>query len=192
MWRPAVVRFGAIALVVIACRSSAPTAPTIGNRASGERDPAGMYFCSIQDGGYRYPSYPCAVRRMEGRLVLAKLAGSQRFRGELTPQRDGFVFAGELYCPWGDCTQPLHGVFSPAADGTLRGTFEDARLVVVLERAPENAFGGASYGGDGYGGFGYGGLGYGGASYGGGGGDAAGPYGGTTYGGGAGQPRDAR
>jgi hypothetical protein len=93
--------------------------------------------------------------------MLAKLAGSQRFRGEVKPRGEGFGFAGELYCPWGDCSQPLHGEFRPIGNGALRGTFRDAALVVVLQPAPDAAFGGASYGGDGYGGIGYGGGTYG-------------------------------
>ena len=61
-----------------------------------------------------------------------------------------------------DCTQALHGVIEPQANGTLRGTFRDAKFTVVLSRAPDSAFGGASYGGDGYGGFSDGGAVYGG------------------------------
>ena len=80
---------------------------------------------------------------------------------EIRPQGEGFVFAGEFYCPWGDCTQPLHGVFKAIGNGALRGTFRDATMSVLLEPAPDAAFGGATYGGDGYGGFGYGGATYG-------------------------------
>jgi hypothetical protein len=155
MWRPASLRFGVLALVAIGCASRA-RGPAIGNRAT-NRDLTSAYYCSIQDGEFRYPRYPCAVRKIEGRWILAKLAGSQRFRGEVTPHGDGFAFAGELYCPWGDCQKPLHGEFTPVGDGALRGTFRDARVIVMLQPAPDSAFGGASYGGDGYGGFGDGG-----------------------------------
>lgn len=162
MWRSAVVRFGALAVVAMSCWSGTPREATLGNQAaSGDRDLTGAYYCSIQDGAFKYPRYPCAVRKIEGRWMLAKLAGSQRFRGEVTPRGDGFAFDGEFYCPWGDCTQPLHGVFKPVGNGALRGTFRDATLVVMLEPAPDAAFGGAGYGGDGYGGFGYGGATYG-------------------------------
>ena len=167
MWRPAIVRFGAIAVVAMSCWSGKPQDSTIDNRgAGGERDLTAAYYCSIQDGEFRYPRFPCAVRKIEGHWMLAKLAGSQRFRGVVTPRGEGFTFDGEFYCPWGDCAQPLHGVFKPIGKGRLRGTFSDATMVVLLERAPDHAFGGATYGGDGYGGFGYGGLGYGGATYG--------------------------
>ncbi len=159
MWQPAVLRFGALAVLAMSCWSGKPAESTLDNRASGsETDLTGAYYCSIQDGGYKYPAYPCAVRKVDGRWMLAKLAGSQRFRGELTPHGSGFDFDGELYCPWGDCTQPLHGVFMSLGNGALRGTFREASVVVVLQPAPDAAFGGASYGGDGYGGFGYGGA----------------------------------
>lgn len=168
MWQPAVVRFGAFALVVSACwRSTAPESP-IGNQArGGERDLAGDYYCSIQNDEYRYPRFPCVVRRTDGRITLEKLGGSQRFRGEVTPRGDGFAFAGELYCPWGDCTQPLHGVFEPVGEGRYRARFEDGRRIVLLERAPDGAFGGAGYGGAAYGGAVYGGASYGGWGHGG-------------------------
>jgi hypothetical protein len=166
MWQPAIVRFGAIALVAMSCWGGRAQDSTLDNRARGDRDFTAVYYCSIQESGYKYPRFPCAVRKVEGRWMLAKLAGSQRFRGVIEPRGDGFSFTGELYCPWGDCTQPLHGVFNAVGNGRLRGTFQDAAMVVLLEPAPDSAFGGATYGGDGYGGFGYGGFGYGGATHG--------------------------
>ena len=158
--RWAAVVLGAIALVATSCWRGRPQGAALENRAAAsERDLTAAYFCSIQDGGHRYPPYPCAVRKIDGRWLLAKLAGSQRFRGEVRPRGEGFSFAGELYCPWGDCAQPLHGVFESLGEGRLRGRFRDARFVVLLEPAPDTAFGGVGYGGDGYGGFGYGGHG---------------------------------
>ena len=148
MWRSAFV------CVVASCWSGKTSETTIDNRTASERDLTASYFCSIEDDGYKYPGYPCAIRRIEGRWMLAKLAGSQRFRGQIRAQGDGFSFEGEFYCPWGDCSQPLHGVFKPAGHGALRGTFRDAPMTVTLVPAPDSAFGGASYGGDGYGGFG--------------------------------------
>jgi hypothetical protein len=162
MLRPAIVRFGAIAFA-ISCASGRRDA-TVGNRGGSEHDLAGAYFCSIHMDRYRYPKYPCVIRKIDGRLMLAKLGGSVRFRGEVRPDGHGFAFDGELYCPWGDCSKPLHGVFQPTGHGTLLGLFQDAGpTTVVLEPAPDSAFGGASYGGDSYGGFGYAGVGYGGS-----------------------------
>ena len=145
--RPAVWRFGALAIAA-ACSSARPASSTIDNRATGSL--VGMYWCAIEDRGFSYPQFACAIRQIDGRLMLAKLRGSQRFRGEIQPDREGFSFAGELYCPYGDCTQPLHGEFVRRDHG-LHGTFTDAKLTVRLIPAPENAFGGATYGGDGYG-----------------------------------------
>ena len=162
MWPPAVVRFGALALVAMSCWTGKSQDTTLDNHAlSGERDMTAAYYCSIQDGAFKYPAFPCAVRKVDGRWMLAKLAGSQRFRGEVRPRGEGFSFDGEFYCPWGDCSQPLHGMFTSIGNGALRGTFRDASMTVVLKPAPDAAFGGATYGGDGYGGFGYGGDTYG-------------------------------
>lgn len=151
-----------------ACWSSKNVQPTsLENSAGAQRDMTAAYLCAIEDSGYTYPQMPCAIRQVDGRFVLAKLAGSQRFRGQVTPSGEGFSFDGEFYCPWGDCTQPLHGVFKPAGRG-YRGTFENSTVTVTLIPAPaDSEWGGATYGGDGYGGFGYGGLGYGGGTYGG-------------------------
>ncbi|MDB4952738.1 MAG: hypothetical protein JWO36_307 [Myxococcales bacterium] len=157
-------RFGACVaacLAVAACHPSTGATP-IENRALATSDVVGGYWCRIEDAGFKYERFPCAIRRVDDHLVLAKLGGSQRFEGELLRTRDGFLFDGRFYCPWGDCTQALHGVIEPQANGTLRGTFRDAKFTVVLARAPDSAFGGASYGGDGYGGFSDGGAVYGG------------------------------
>lgn len=163
MWQPAVVRFGAFALVVSACWRGTTTESPIRNQAlGGERDLTGDYYCSIQHDEYHYPRFPCVVRASDGRLTLEKLGGSQRFRGEVTLRGEGFTFEGEFFCPWGDCTQPLHGVFEPVGAGTFRGRFRNSDMIVMLERAPEGAFGGTAYGGAAYGGAAYGGASYGG------------------------------
>src|SRR6185503_9166348 len=126
---------------------------------------AGMYRCAIDD-GYRYPAFPCVIRRASkgSPLELTKLAGSQRFHGVVRPRgARGFTFDGTFFCPFGDCTQELHGMFQPAASGapgSFEGRFQDAKFVVELERADE------AYGGTGYGGAAYGGASYGGATYG--------------------------
>ena len=95
-------------------------------------------------------------------MELVKLDGSQRFEGEVREGREGLAFSGRFYCPWGDCTQALHGVFAPDGAGGWKGTFSDAKFVVWMAPA-SGQFGGDGYGGSGYGGQGYGGVGYGGA-----------------------------
>jgi hypothetical protein len=157
MRRSAVVRFGVlVGITTFACWSgnTAPATTPIENRGAPlEQDQAEPYWCSISDGGYDYPQMPCSIRTIDGKRVLAKLAGSQRFRGVITPRGHGFAFDGEFFCPWGDCTKRLVGEFQPMGDGTLRGTFEGDSMIVTMVRAPaDSAWGGASYGGDGYGG----------------------------------------
>jgi hypothetical protein len=164
---PAASVFG-LAMFASACGGT-KREQSIGNQ-SGRTDGGDLtaaYLCSIEDGGYRYPQMPCVVKNVDGKFILAKMAGSQRFRGEIRRVATGFLFDGEYYCPWGDCTQAMHGEFVRRANGDLVGRFRDASVVVTLVPAPANvAWGGAGYGGDAYGGFGYGGSGYGGSGYG--------------------------
>jgi hypothetical protein len=52
---------------------------------------------------------------------------------------------------WEDCTAKLVGTFVPTGNGTYRGTFKDAPLVVRLAPMPEGsegATGGQTYGVD--------------------------------------------
>ena len=158
--RRAVLLFGGL----IACwsdRTSSTT--TVENRqpVQQQRDLTGAYWCTIESSGYTYDPYPCVIRRVDNDFVLAKLGGSQRFTGVVRAVHGGFSFDGEFYCPWGDCSQRMHGVFVPRNGGFQ---FQDDHIAVSLKPAPESAFGGVGYGGDGYGGFGqWGGAGYGGA-----------------------------
>ena len=138
-------------------------APVDNHAPLATRDLGGAYWCSIEDSGFKYPQFPCAIRKVDNRFVLAKLGGSQRFEGEIAPiASGGFTFTGRFYCPYGDCSQALHGTFEPVAGGGLRGKFSDSQMIVRLVTAPDAAFGGAGYGGAGYGGAGYGGAIYGG------------------------------
>jgi hypothetical protein len=169
MWRSSVVRLVVLAsIATFACWSGnpAPRDTPLENRkpltADDHAPKQKPYWCAISDGGFDYPQMPCAIRTIGGKLILAKLAGSQRFRGVITPRGQGFVFDGELYCPWGDCQKPLRGSFEPIGSDSMRGTFDDDSMIVTLVPAPANsAWGGTSYGGDAYGGSGYGGFGYG-------------------------------
>ncbi|MGN6108685.1 MAG: hypothetical protein ACTHU0_26500 [Kofleriaceae bacterium] len=156
-------------VALVACWSGSSdqrTTPTSSELEPRARDLTGPYWCSIDQDGYDYPRYPCVIRKVGAKLVLAKLGGSQRLRGFVVASGDRFEFTGELYCPWGDCTEGMHGWFEPTGRGGFKGTLSgpltsqrpgDA-MVVHLRPAPANAFGGSSYGGDGYGDpFGYGG-----------------------------------
>lgn len=154
-----------------------PVAPVVGNTAevTAERDLSGTFWCTIGEGDYEYEQYPCVIKTVYGKQMLAKLSGSQRFRGFVKPAGPrNFAFDGEMYCPWGDCTEPMKGTFKAVAGGGFKGTFRAQRITVKLTPGDLSAFGGSAYGGDGYGdpfGFtgtsSYGGGGYGGFGYGG-------------------------
>jgi hypothetical protein len=161
------------------CGGGNATQTMIDHPALAELD--GAYWCIIEQGDFSYPPYTCTIQNADHRVVLAKLAGSQRFEGEIKPAGGGFSFDGVFFCPWGECTQPLHGTFEPS-EGGLVGTFRDSTIIVRMTAVQLGAashdarlYGGASYGGATYGGATYGGATYGGAS-----------YGGATYGGGSG------
>lgn len=155
MRRPAVLVFG----VAAACGGGRAQAPqAIGNQLVAS-EPAGLegaYRCAITEGDYKYPPFACAIRHDGGKLTLAKLEGSVRFVGEIQPHDGGFNFTGRIYCPWGDCTQNVAGVFN-AQDGHYVGTFASDQMTVDLFRA--DGTGGESYGGASYGGATYGNVG---------------------------------
>lgn len=148
MRRPAVLLFG-----LVACWTAHDTSPQqpIANRAAPAASPlAGSYWCKITEGDFTYPEFPCAIRQASGHLVLAKLAGSVRFEGEVAPAAAGFSFHGRMFCPFGDCEQQIDGSFV-ARGGHYVGSFQQDQMVVELSHAPDGAFGGAGYGGETYG-----------------------------------------
>lgn len=114
----------------------------------------GEYSCSIQDSGTQYPPFRCVVYSGEnGGQVLEKMGGSQRFRGRVLQDGDGFRFDGTFYCPQGDCTENVSGSFTPASEGMYLGELQGASgrmspVSISLQYLP----GGSSYGGGTYGG----------------------------------------
>src|SRR5260221_7595136 len=133
--------------VLVACWSDKTPTTTVDNRqALEQRDLTGAYWCTITAGEFTYDPYPCVIRRIDRRFVLAKLGGSQRFTGEVRAARDGFTFDGEFYCPWGDCTQRMQGMFVPAQGGF---EYRDDHIVVHMVRAADGAYGGGADGGGG-------------------------------------------
>src|SRR5215831_15819632 len=112
---PAVSRFGVPWFAVVTACWTAPATPTqapvVASMQPGGRDVSGNYWCTIDDDGFEYPKYPCAIKKVGEDLVLAKLAGSQRVKGRIKLNGDGFSFVGQMYCPYGDCDQVLHGSF---------------------------------------------------------------------------------
>ena len=170
------------AATATACPSGAPyTVTPVGNTTASGAAPLadGDYACRIRDGGYDYPPFRCIVRAEGARTVLEKVEGSVRFRGVIAPTSStSFRFDGELYCPWGDCTEPVRAEFRRAGPGYAAMVQPaDARrdpMWITLTTPMQAAYGGGGYGGYGYGyggygygGYGYGGYGYGGAGYGG-------------------------
>ncbi|HEY1557186.1 MAG TPA: hypothetical protein VGF94_20260 [Kofleriaceae bacterium] len=139
-------------VLVAACWRDVPP-PPVANASEQAPGPGlvGEYRCTIAEGGYRYPPFPCAIREVDHKLELAKLGGSVRFQGEIRPRGDGFAFQGQLYCPMGDCNEQVSGSFRRIAGGALRGQLGQDHIVVELFRA-DSAYGGASYGGSSYGG----------------------------------------
>jgi len=134
----------AVVLVVACWRDTAPTPAPV--QPAVATTWIGAYSCTIAQGGYRYPPFPCAIREVDHKLVLAKLGGSVRFEGEVHPHGDGFRFEGEVYCPTGDCNEHVGAVFRPAGNQVLRAKLGSQGMLVELFRM-NNAYAGDSYGG---------------------------------------------
>ena len=157
MWRPVVSRFGGLVCVAsMACWTGGPSAtpPMLAVLENTVPDVTGSYWCSMTDDiDADRELHPCVIKRVGNQLVLAKLAGEQRLRGNITLEATGgFTFVGEMYCPDDDCNQQLHGRFKPVGRGGFKGNFrEEASMLIWLQPAPANAFAGNSYGGAQYG-----------------------------------------
>jgi hypothetical protein len=96
--------------------------------------PDGQYTCSLEDGdGHRLPSFPCVVVTSNGKVHLEKVAGSQRLRGAVTLTAAGFHFEGELFCPYGDCAQPVVAEFERADERHYVGVIHTATGLVHFD-----------------------------------------------------------
>lgn len=140
------------ALLTLACGgSAAPTTTPIENRGAGgpmaagpsQRDGA-LWTCQIGD----YDPQPCKLTQAGDAWRLAKLLGSQRFRGEVRFGPDVADFTGEFFCPWGDCAEPMIVRFNRVDDAEVYAT-TFAGDVISLRYDPqlEEAYAGAGYGG---------------------------------------------
>lgn len=113
-----------------------------GPRVAGFDDGA-LWTCQISD----YDPQPCKLTRDEqGAWQLAKLLGSQRFRGSVAVQGDALAFDGEFFCPWGDCTAPMQVTFLPAGDG-FATQFSGDEIRLRWDEGLASEWGGAGYGG---------------------------------------------
>jgi hypothetical protein len=136
---------------------------------AGTMPAVGSYACSFEEDGYQYPYFECAVSvGSDGVTYLEKRGGSQRIYGTVTEANGGFSFAGQFYCPYGDCTENVSGHFAKVGGSEWRGVLGTANHPVVVRLVTALAFGGTTYGGAFYGGGLYGGGLYGGGLYGGG------------------------
>jgi hypothetical protein len=150
-------------VIIAACivQQEPQPAPPSNEVAYAQQQPAGApgtladgdYACRISTDGYEYPPFPCVVYSGDdGGQLLEKTGGSQRFRGRVLPDGDGFRFDGTFFCPYGDCTDDVSGSFEPIGQGWYRGTLQgysdqQRPIVVTLQHMP----GGFSYGGAAYG-----------------------------------------
>lgn len=106
-------------------------------------DLTGNYTCAftLVEGKdrYDYPAFPCVITARGVTLTLEKTAGSQRIRGPITPNEDGFDFDGSFFCPDGDCTSASSGHFTRTGPGVFRGVIRQveqpgSEIVVDLRR----------------------------------------------------------
>ncbi len=99
--------------------------PGLAAAGTAPSDLTGSYSCAftLVEGKdrYDYPPFPCVIKDQGGVLTLEKTAGSQRIRGPITPNEDGFDFDGTFFCPDGDCTSASSGHFTRIGPGVFRG-----------------------------------------------------------------------
>ena len=99
----------------------------------------GAYRCTFQTGPYRYPPFACAIRDDGGTLRFEKDQGSQRIRATISPTPDGFELTGTFYCPWGACTDSIHGTFRRDPQGRYLGSIHPNGSSIRVTIAPADA-----------------------------------------------------
>jgi hypothetical protein len=98
-----------------------------GPRAPGD-EMLGNYGCTINKTIDMV--FMCVIKRdKSGALILHKTSGSQQYYGKLTPNADGFDFAGNAYCPDGDCTEPMAGAIKKIGPNTWGGEMSNGDYV---------------------------------------------------------------
>ena len=163
-------RLGMLAFVAAAlgCGHAAERREPLSNRVPTTTGglAVGDYACRLDEGGYHYPPFRCVVSRKGARTWLEKVGGSVRVRGWLTRQGDRYAFDGEMFCPWGDCTEHVTTELASDGRGGWRGTVTSSQSgpMTMTLSYDDGALGGGGYGGGAYGGGEYGGYGYGGVS----------------------------
>jgi len=143
----------ALALALAACGSRPQAAAPIANTGTGTGtaltveesgfSDGALWTCTIDD----YPAQPCKLSKTLDGWHLAKLLGSQRFKGSLeATSSQSLRFVGEYFCPWGDCTMPMNGTFEADGDSYV-GSFGDGAISLRYDAALAAEWGGAGYGG---------------------------------------------
>jgi hypothetical protein len=78
--------------------------------------PDGQYTCTIQEGKFKYPSFPCVIATSGGKVRLERVDNVAQMHGTLTMTEAGFQFEGELACMNEDCTRPVVAEFHRTDD----------------------------------------------------------------------------
>ena len=142
----------AAALALVACGGGKGSKEPVANASGGGDEPLAARPAGFRDGALwscqigDYDPQPCKVAQDGGQWRLSKLLGSQRFTGVVAPQGAALAFAGEFFCPWGDCTSEMSVEFNPDGAGYVTNFGgDDIRLRYDADLASE--YGAAGYGG---------------------------------------------
>lgn len=101
-----------------------------------------LWTCQIGD----YDPLPCKLSTTPDGWYLAKLLGSQRFKGTLAwSARDTAHFVGSYFCPWGDCGAEMDVTFKRDT-ATFVTDFGGDTISLRFDAALANEWGGAGYG----------------------------------------------
>lgn len=143
-----------VSLSLAACGGKSTPAPAPVGSTGGDRggteltanDPAmtdgALWTCQIGD----YDPQPCKLSRTDDGWRLAKLLGSQRFKGTIAWRDPATAdFAGQFHCPWGACDEPMNVTFTGVA-ADLRTDFGGDTISLRYDDALASEWGGAGYG----------------------------------------------
>lgn len=112
------------------------------NLSASEQDEAkqllGDYACTFTQGDYTYDPFRCVIKKVDGRLQLEKLSGSQRIKGEIHLTEEGFTFEGIFFCPWGDCDSTASGEFTKISEGKYQGPVMTGEIETIITLTKKN------------------------------------------------------
>lgn len=139
---------------IAACGGSSSSSPAVATTAvtapggqpglpPGVADGA-LWTCQISD----YDPQPCKFEREGDGWRLTKLLGSQRFTGDVQFTTDGTIqFAGQFFCPWGDCDAAMEVTFERGPGAGYLTRFGDDDITLAWNPGNAEEYGGAGYGG---------------------------------------------